>query len=126
MQQNKAFKYRLYPTEQQQTIFAQTFGCCRVVYNQLLDWRSKEYTLHGNKINYTKTSSKLTELKQDENYRWLNDVSSVALQQELRNQDKAFSNFFNKRAKYPNFKKKNNTQSFSKKRRKPSPLMAVI
>ncbi|MEN9945934.1 MAG: hypothetical protein RLZZ293_320 [Pseudomonadota bacterium] len=75
-----------------------------MVWNNLLDWRNKEYSLNGNKINYTKSSANLTELKNQEQFRWLNDVSSVALQQTLRSQDTAFSNFFAKRAKYPNFK----------------------
>ena len=101
---NKAFKYRFYPTIEQTEMLAKTFGCVRVVWNNLLDWRSKEYTLNGTKINYNSTSAKLTELKQDEKYVWLNEVSSVALQQTLRNQDKAFSNFFAKRAMYPTFK----------------------
>ena len=109
---NKAFKYRFYPTIEQTEMLAKTFGCVRVVWNNLLDWRSKEYTLNGTKINYNSTSAKLTELKQDEKYVWLNEVSSVALQQTLRNQDKAFSNFFAKRAMYPTFKKKSNYQSF--------------
>jgi putative transposase len=112
MKQNKAFKYRFYPTAEQKVMLTQTFGCVRVVYNTLLDWRGKEYTLNGIKINYNHTSAKLTELKQDEKFKWLNDVSAVALQQTLRNQDLAFSNFFAKRAKYPSFKCKNNNQSF--------------
>lgn len=109
---NKAYKYRFYPTQEQSEMLAKTFGCVRVVWNSLLDWRSKEYTLNGNKINYTKTSAKLTTMKAQEEYSWLNEVSSVALQQTLRNQDTAFSNFFAKRAKYPTFKKKSNNQSF--------------
>lgn len=109
---NKAYKYRFYPTQEQAEMLAKTFGCVRVVWNSLLDWRSKEYTLNGNKINYTKTSAKLTSMKAQEEYSWLNEVSSVALQQTLRNQDTAFSNFFAKRAKYPTFKKKSNNQSF--------------
>jgi putative transposase len=108
----KACKYRFYPTKEQQEMLAKTFGCVRVVWNNLLDWRSKEYTLNGIKINYTKTSAKLTELKTTEQFTWLNEVSSVALQQTLRNQDTAFSNFFAKRAKYPTVKKKSSNQSF--------------
>ncbi len=110
MKQNKSFKYRIYPTAEQKQLLAQTFGCVRYVWNTLLDWRSKEYALNGTKINYNSTSKKLTEIKQTTE--WLNDVSSVALQQTLRNQDAAFSNFFAKRGKYPKFKRKSNTQSF--------------
>ena len=109
---NKAYKYRIYPTAEQKQLLAQTFGCVRVVWNNLLDWRNKEYSLNGNKINYTKSSAHLTELKNQEQFSWLNDVSSVALQQTLRSQDVAFSNFFAKRAKYPNFKRKSSNQSF--------------
>jgi putative transposase len=106
----QSFKYRLYPTPEQTELFAKTFGCVRYVWNTLLDWRSKEYQLNSTKINYTKTASKLVEIKHDTE--WLNEVSSVALQQTLRNQDTAFSNFFAKRAKYPTFKKRRNKQSF--------------
>ncbi len=63
-----------------------------MVWNNLLDWRNKEYSLNGNKINYTKSSAHLTELKNQEQFSWLNDVSSVTLQQTLRSQDVAFSN----------------------------------
>lgn len=105
-----ALKYRAYPTKEQQALFASTFGCVRFVYNSLLDYRHKEYYQNNNSINYSQTSKKLTELKSE--YEWLKRVSSVALQQSLRNLDNAFSNFFKGRAKYPNFKKKNNRQSF--------------
>ncbi len=102
-------KYRAYPNDAQQKLLAQTFGCARFVWNNILDWRSREYTLNGAKINYTKSAARLTEIKQD--FPWLYDVSNVALQQALRNQDKAFSNFFSKRGKYPAFKSKHDKQS---------------
>ena len=110
MKVQKAFKYRFYPTDEQAELLAKTFGCVRVVWNRILDWRSKEYTQHQTKINYTKTSARLTELKKE--LEWLNEVSSVPLQQTLRDQDRAFSNFFAKRAEYPNFKKRHEKQSF--------------
>jgi len=107
---NKTYQYRFTPTREQAELLAKTFGCVRFVYNHILDWRSKEYTNNQTKINYNQSSKKLTDLKKQ--YEWLKEVSSVPLQQVLRNQDKAFSNFFAKRAKYPNFKKRNNHQSF--------------
>lgn len=110
MKVQKAFKYRFYPTDEQVDLLAKTFGCVRVVWNNILDWRSKEYTQKQTKINYTKTSAKLTELKKE--LEWLNEVSSVPLQQTLRDQDRAFSNFFAKRAEYPTFKKRHEKQSF--------------
>lgn len=104
-------KYRAYPTDDQAVLLAKTFGCARFVYNSILDWRSKEYTLHGTKIGYAKSTAKLTEMKQNPELAWLYEVSNVALQQALRNQDKAFSNFFAKRGKYPSFKSKHDKQS---------------
>lgn len=92
-------------------MLAKTFGCARFVWNRILDWRSREYSLNGTKINYTKSSARLTEIKKDPETRWLSEVSAVALQQSLRNQDTAFSNFFAKRGKYPAFKSKNDRQS---------------
>ena len=107
---SKSFKFCFYPTPEQEVLLAKTFGCVRYVWNNILDWRSKEYSLNASKINYSKTSAKLTELKTSTE--WLNEISSVALQQSLRNQDSAFSNFFSKRGKYPSFKRKHDKQSF--------------
>ena len=104
-------KYRAYPTDDQAVLLAKTFGCARFVWNSILDWRSKEYSLHGTKINYTKSAARLTEMKQNPDLIWLYEVSNVALQQSLRNQDKAFSSFFAKRGKYPKFKAKHDKQS---------------
>jgi putative transposase len=109
--QNLSHKYRVYPTDDQAKLLAKTFGCVRVVWNQILDWRSKEYTQNKTKIGYVASSKKLTALKQTPEFAWLQEVSSVALQQALRNQDVAFSNFFAKRNKYPNFKSKHDHQS---------------
>lgn len=107
-----AHKYRFYPDAEQTVLLAKTFGCVRVVWNNILDWRSKEYTLNATKINYALSTKHLTEIKQLEEYKWLCEVSNVALQQSLRSQDVAFSNFFSKRAKYPKFKSKHGKQSF--------------
>lgn len=104
-------KYRAYPNECQAKLLARTFGSVRFVWNAILDWRSKEYSLNGTKIGYVKSAARLTEIKQQPEFSWLYEVSNVALQQALRNQDKAFSNFFAKRGKYPTFKSKHDKQA---------------
>ena len=111
MKTKRAYKYRFYPTPEQETHLAQTFGCTRFVYNQILRWRTDEYYKNGNSINYTDASRQLTDLKKDPELQWLNDVSSVPLQQTLRHQQEAFKNFWSGRAKYPTFKKRNRKQS---------------
>lgn len=107
---NKAYRYRFYPTNEQKELLAKTFGSVRFAWNNILNWRSKEYTQNATKINYSASSARLTRLKSE--FVWLNEISSVALQQTLRDQDRAFSNFFAKRAEYPVFKKRHHHQSF--------------
>lgn len=107
----RAYKYRFYPTTEQAVLLAQTFGCARVVYNTILKWRTDAYYQQKESIGYSAASRKLTELKKQPDFEWLNDVSCVPLQQSLRHQQGAFKNFFAGRAKYPVFKKKSNKQS---------------
>ena len=111
MKQKKAYKYRFYPSDKQKRILAQTFGCCRYVYNWALRERTDAYYQHGERLYYEGTAQRLVTLKKQEETVWLNEVSSVALQQSLRHLDKAFRNFFEGRADYPTFKKKRNQQS---------------
>lgn len=107
----RAYKYRFYPTHDQVELLAQTFGCARFVYNSILRWRTDEFYKNKNKIGYTQASARLTAMKKDPDFAWLNDVSSVPLQQALRHQQTAFKNFFEGRAKYPTFKSKRHKQS---------------
>lgn len=107
----RAYKYRFYPTPDQVELLAQTFGCVRFVYNIILRWRTDAYYKRQEKIGYTQASARLTALKKEPAFAWLNDVSSVPLQQSLRHQQTAFSNFFAGRAKYPTFKSKRHKQA---------------
>src|SRR2546429_7361436 len=106
--QKRAYKYRFYPTDEQKRLLAQTFGCCRFIYNWGLATRRNAYSV-GQKLTYNDLSALLPDLKQA--HPWLGDVSSVPLQQSLRHLDKAYKNFFEGRAKYPAFKKKLGNQS---------------
>lgn len=103
----KGMKFRIYPNKIQETIIQKTFGCSRVVYNSGLSLRIEEYK-NGNSIGYNETSSMLTAMKKTEEYSWLKEVDSIALQQSLRDLDKAYKNFFAKRASFPKFKSKHN------------------
>lgn len=107
----RAYKYRFYPTAEQTELLAQTFGCVRFVYNSILRWRTDAYYERQEKTGYTQASAKLTAMKKEPECAWLNDVSSVPLQQALRHQQAAFSNFFAGRAKYPIFKSKRHKQA---------------
>lgn len=99
----RAFKYRFYPTDAQAAELSRTFGCVRKVYNLALAARTQAWT-RQERVNYNQTSALLTAWKKTEELAFLNDVSSVPLQQTLRHLQTAFTNFFSKRAKYPRFK----------------------
>jgi putative transposase len=118
-QVEKAYVFRLYPTEQQAELISKSIGCARFVYNYFLARRSKYYEETGETLGYTKCSEELTLLKQTKEHLWLNEVDKFALQNSLRNLDTAFVNFFrecqrgNIKQGYPNFKKKHgNRQSY--------------
>ena len=103
----KSIKLRLYPSKVQQQLIDQTLGCCRLIYNKGLEKRQSDYS-NGVKTGYCQTSKMLTELKHTSEFAFLKTCDAVALQTSLRDLDKAFANFFAKRAKYPNFKSKHN------------------
>ena len=112
-----AYKFRLYPNKEQQTLFSKYFGCNRVVWNKALALRKEYYKEHKNDsgkkgLNYYDTARFLTSLKKEEEYEWLKEANSQSLQQSLIDLDKAFKAFFKGISKYPNYKKKNNKQSF--------------
>jgi putative transposase len=107
----RAYKYRFYPTPEQAELLAQTFGCVRFVYNSILRWRTDAYYERKEKIGYLQANARLTALKKESEYVWLNDVSCVPLQQSLRHQQTAFANFFAGRAAYPAFKSKRHKQA---------------
>jgi putative transposase len=104
----KAFKYRFYPTQSQETLLRRTIGCTRLVYNRALTARTVAWYERQERVGYIETSAMLTQWKQEEELQFLNEVSCVPLQQGLRHLQKAFSNFFEGRTQYPTFKKKRN------------------
>ncbi len=104
----KACRYRFYPTSEQENLLRRTLGCVRLVYNKALAERTQAWYEHQERVGYSQTSSMLTKWKRKEELDFLNEVSSVPLQQGLRHLQTAFANFFAGRTKYPNFKKKRN------------------
>ncbi|OED44526.1 hypothetical protein ACH42_07175 [Endozoicomonas sp. (ex Bugula neritina AB1)] len=108
MNTKRAYKERFFPTPEQETLLAQSFGCARFVYNNTLRFRTDAYYKDGKSISHSEAEKRLVSLKKE--FLWLNDISSVLLQQCLRDQQEAFKNFWSGRAKYPNFKKKHSNK----------------
>ncbi|MEY3867709.1 MAG: hypothetical protein RLZZ338_1600, partial [Cyanobacteriota bacterium] len=88
------YRDRIYPTTQQKRLLSQLFGCCRVVFNDALAYCKQEYQNGNKKPSSLELSQRLTELKKNEEKQWLTEVSSIPLQQSLRDLDQAYSNFF--------------------------------
>lgn len=107
----RAYKYRFHPTPEQEQLLARTFGCVRFVYNSVLRYRTDAFYERQEKVGYVGANAKLTALKKEPDLAFLNEVSSVPLQQCLRHQQTAFKNFFDGRARYPRFKSKRHRQS---------------
>lgn len=105
----RAYRERFYPNEQQTELLAKSFGCCRFVWNNSLKYRTDAYYERGESIAHSVLEKRLVPLKAE--FEWLKEVSSVIFQQALRDQQEAFKNFWEKRAKYPKFKSKHDKQA---------------
>ncbi|MGC7872723.1 IS200/IS605 family element RNA-guided endonuclease TnpB [Desulfosporosinus sp. SYSU MS00001] len=102
----KAYKYRLYPNQEQQIYFAKTFGCVRFIYNTMLHDKIEHYQI-------TQTMLKNTPAQYKTMFPWLKEVDSLALANAQLNLEKAYKNFFrDKSVGFPNFKKKTNYRSY--------------
>ena len=107
----RAHKLRLYPTAEQRTRLDAYFGAARWVWNRALEFRSKAYRRRGESVTGVDFSRLLTRLKRTRCYGWLREIPSTVLTQKLRDQDRAFANFFAGRAGYPKFRKRLTAQA---------------
>ncbi len=105
------YKYRVYPTPEQEQQLARTFGCVRYVYNWALGMKQEAFKESAERISYPETDKRLTMLKQQQETSFLSEVSSVPLKQGLRHLDKAYTVFFRGNAKFPRFKSRKHRQS---------------
>ena len=99
----RAFKYRIYPNQQQRDILSKHFGCCRFVYNWGLETKNKGFQ-EEKKLSIISIIKMVPKLKEEKP--WLREVNSQSLQWSLQNLDVAFTKFFRKEADFPVFKKK--------------------
>ena len=106
----KAYKYRLYPNENQKVLLNKHFGCNRYVYNWALDLKINKYQNEDVSLTGYDLTNKLKDLKQI--YSWLKEINSQSLQQSIFNVDKSFKNFFNGYG-FPKFKSKHDKQTFA-------------
>lgn len=108
----KGHKARLYPTKEQQILIKRMFGTTRFIYNYFLAEKIRSYKEDNVSLSSAETMRMLTVLKHDPNYLWLNDCDSMALQESLKNLDRAYQNFFKGNARFPRFHSKHGKQSY--------------
>lgn len=109
----RAYKYRIYPTDDQKVLLAKTFGCCRFVYNWALNLKIEVYKQEKKSIGNVELTNRMkSELKAA--HEWLSEVNSQSLQSALRNLDTAYKNFFRDThaVGFPKFKSRKSKQSF--------------
>jgi len=102
----RGYLFRFYPTADIELMLRRTIGCVRLVYNKALAARQTAWTHEKKSLGYKAQSRALTEWKKQSDLAFLNEVSSVPLQQTLRHVQTAYKNFFETRAGYPRFKRK--------------------
>lgn len=111
---NKAYKFRIYPSKEQEILIAKTIGCSRFVFNHFLAKWNDTYKATGKGLTYNSCSSQLTQLKKE--LVWLKEVDSIAIQSSLKNLADSYNRFFKKQNDKPRFKsKKNKVQSYTTK-----------
>ena len=112
MQRLQAYQFALKPNGEQQRLMRRFAGSCRHVYNKALALQQARHEAGEKKLSYAALCKALTEWKAGPETLWLNETPSQALQQALKNLERAYQNFFEKRADFPRFKKKGQSDSF--------------
>ena len=112
MQRLQAYRFELKTTGEQQRNMRRFAGSCRFVFNKALAMQQERYKAGEKKLGYASLCKSLTEWKAQSETLWLSETPSQALQQTLKNLERAYKNFFEKRADFPKFKKKGQSDSF--------------
>lgn len=109
----KAYKYRIYPSKQQIEQIKKTFGCCRFVYNQTLEYRKVKYGNTKESMSKLDCNNYVNQILKKE-YLWLKEVDKFALTNSVYNMDFAYQKFFKEHTGYPKFKsKRDNHKSYT-------------
>ena len=112
MKRLQAFKFQLRPNGQQERDMRRFAGACRFVFNRALALQNENHETGNKYIPYTKMASWLIEWKSDTETQWLKEAPSQPLQQSLKDLERAYKNFFQKRAAFPRFKKRGQNEAF--------------
>ena len=107
----RAYKYRIYPNQEQEILINKHLGCSRWIYNYALAKKNKAYQEENKTLSRFDIQKDLPVLKKQVESEWLKEVNSQTLQYSLENLDNAFNKFFKKKCDYPKFKSKKNPKN---------------
>lgn len=107
----KGFRIRIYPNKQQKILIEKHFGCCRFIYNYMVNLQTENYKKGNKYIKRFDMIRSLTPLKKQEDYLWLNEVSSTSLQIVCSDVNQSYMNFFKKHSDYPKYKSKKTSKN---------------
>lgn len=109
----KAYKYRIYPNNQQEILIQKTFGCCRFVYNQVLSYKINLYKTENQSLSKLDCNNYVNKVLKNK-YEWLREVDKFSLTNAIYNMDNAYQKFFKEHSGFPKFKsKKYNKKSYT-------------
>lgn len=112
----KAYRYRIYPTKEQEKLIIKTFGCARFVFNYFLALTENTYEETGMSVSHRERSAMLPKLRNGERTDFLKEVDSIALQASLEDLDDGYKRFFTGQNQKPKFKEKaGSVQSYTTK-----------
>ena len=112
----KAYRYRIYPTKEQEKMIVKTFGCARFVFNYFLALTEHTYEETGKAVTHRERSAMLPKLRNGERTDFLKEVDSIALQASLEDLDDGYKRFFTGQNRKPRFKEKSDSvQSYTTK-----------
>ena len=112
MERLQAYKFQLRPTVEQESLMRRFAGCCRFLWNKALALEKEYYETEGKRLGYNSLAGLLRDWKKEDDTSFLSEAHSQILQQSLKDLDRAYKNFFAKRASFPRFKKKGLHDSF--------------
>ena len=107
----KAYKFRMYPTKEQEILINKSIGSSRFIYNYFLDRKQMLYKDYN--INYPLKEMKKDLISISSDYPWLKEVDSILLRTTLETLDTAYTNFYEKRSNLPKYKKKGLNGSYT-------------
>ena len=102
----RSYKIRIYPNQEQKVLIDKHIGCCRFIWNYMLNLQDEKFKIDKSYLTRVDMTNVITEIKKQDEFVWLNEVSTTSLQIICKNLDETYKKFFNKKSNHPRYKTK--------------------